>query len=64
MGQVATSLLYIGGSKQSFRCLNEERSDTPGRGMVKCGSNCFHHPEPDDKDLWECNACGARYRSD
>lgn len=61
MTQENTSMLFLGGSKRSFRCINEFREN--GR-VQHCGANCFHHPNPDDTELWECNGCGARYRSD
>lgn len=28
----------------------------------ECGCNVFNHPKPDDKLVYECNACGAWYR--
>jgi hypothetical protein len=61
MALLETSMIFLGGSKRSFRCEAESKE---GPRTVKCGSNCFHHPEPDDKELWECNSCGAHYRSD
>lgn len=35
---------------KSFRC--------------SCGCNVFHHPEPNDKTVYECNACEAWYRGE
>jgi hypothetical protein len=30
----------------------------------ECGCNVFHHPKPEDKLLYECNACGDWWRGE
>lgn len=29
-----------------------------------CGCNVFHHPEPADRSLYQCNGCGERFRGE
>lgn len=43
-------MLYVGGSDSSFRC--------------DCGANVFHQPASEEPDLYECNGCQARWRSE
>lgn len=44
-----TSMIYLGGSKESFRC-------------EICGANCFRKFKYQDK--YKCNSCGTDYLSE
>lgn len=46
MSNNANKMVYVDGSKVSFRC--------------SCGCNVFHHPA-EKPAAYECNACGAWY---
>lgn len=46
---------------RSFRCLG----GTDACGVYhSCGCNVFHRPNPNDPDLYKCNACGETWRVD
>lgn len=46
-GSLKNFVLTVGG--KPFRC--------------SCGCNCFHKPDREDPDAYECNACETRYTS-
>jgi len=48
-------MLYVGGSKTSYRC-------DPCDGMGACGCNVFRSPAG-KPNVYICNACGARYNA-
>lgn len=47
-GELETFILRVDG--KLFRC--------------RCGSNCFHKPDKNDLELYECNACNTWYHSE
>lgn len=52
-------MVYLNGSKRSFRCDNDET----GLGRPTCGCNVFHkHPTKANRLV--CNACGAVYETE
>lgn len=56
MSETEIVMVYLDGSKRSFRC--DARAPSATTKSEKCGANVFRKTAP---TRYECNACGAKY---